>query len=92
MTAFANINVEINNLNIGCEIRSVNHRYCDIAFKIPEKFRFLEPEIRTVISEKIKRGKIDFSLNYKIQPNLQKTLNINNDMLTALLNATGESR
>jgi uncharacterized protein YicC (UPF0701 family) len=42
MTAFANSEVEFENLTLNCELRSVNHRYCDISLKIPERFRFTE--------------------------------------------------
>ena len=40
MTAFANNEAEIDNLTVNCEFRSVNHRYCDISFKLPERLRF----------------------------------------------------
>lgn len=65
MTAFASSEVTCGSLTINCELRSVNHRYCDITFKLPEKLRFAEEGMRSIISKRIKRGKIECSLNYK---------------------------
>jgi uncharacterized protein (TIGR00255 family) len=55
MTAFAR--AETN--GIAWELRSVNQRYLDINFKIPESYRFLEPALRDAIRAKLQRGKID---------------------------------
>ena len=35
MTAFASSEAEIGDLIINCELRTVNHRYCDVSVKIP---------------------------------------------------------
>ena len=63
MTAFASNEAEIDNLTINCELRSVNHRYCDISLKLPERLKFTEAEIRSSIASMLKRGKIECSLN-----------------------------
>lgn len=68
MTAFANNESQVNSLTINCELRSVNHRYCDISLKLPERLRFLEVDLRKLIAAKIKRGKVECSLTYKKHP------------------------
>jgi uncharacterized protein (TIGR00255 family) len=65
MTAYASQEAEIGNLTITCELRSVNHRYCDISIKIPERLRYIEADLRGIISEAISRGKVECSINYK---------------------------
>ncbi len=65
MTAFAGAEAEVGSLLINCELRSVNHRYCDISLKLPESLRFVESDIRSAIAARLKRGKIECSLNYK---------------------------
>jgi uncharacterized protein (TIGR00255 family) len=65
MTAYACNEAEINNLTINCEIRSVNHRYSDISLKLPDILRFMETELRALLSAEIKRGKIECALSYK---------------------------
>jgi len=78
MTAFASSEVETEDLAINCELRSVNHRYCDITLKLPERFRFMEGDIRKILAQFLKRGKIECAINYKkkeqaqsYQPNLE---------------------
>ena len=90
MTAFAGSEVKIGTLNINCELRAVNHRYCDISLKLPEPFRFTEAVIREAIAKKIKRGKIECSLIYKRQTKDEQGFNINMDAVAALLVATGK--
>ena len=90
MTAFAGSEVKIGTLNINCELRAVNHRYCDISLKLPEPFRFTEAVIREAIAKKIKRGKIECCLIYKRQTKDEQGFNINMDAVAALLVATGK--
>jgi len=88
MTAFANSEIQIGSLTINCELRSVNHRYCDISFKLPERLRFLEVDLRHAISAEIKRGKIECSLNYKKHQQDDVLFNINLSAVEALLKVT----
>ena len=88
MTAFANSEMDFENLTINCELRSVNHRYCDIILKIPERFRFAESDIRHIISDNLKRGKIECSLSFKKHSLAQQELSIDMDAISALLSTT----
>jgi len=88
MTAFAGSEIEIGNLTLTCELRSVNHRYSDISLKLPERLRFIESELRTLIGAKISRGKIECSLNYKKQAKDGQNFIVNTQAVAALLAAT----
>jgi uncharacterized protein (TIGR00255 family) len=44
------------------ELRSVNHRYLDTSFRMPENFRYLETELKRNFKDQIHRGKIECSL------------------------------
>ncbi len=68
MTAFASREIQINQIVFNCELKSVNHRYCDINIKLPDAVRASEIDIRRQISNKIKRGKIDCSISLKADP------------------------
>jgi uncharacterized protein (TIGR00255 family) len=46
------------------ELRSVNHRYLDLQFKLPDEFRVLEAELRTLAGGKVGRGKVEVALRY----------------------------
>jgi uncharacterized protein (TIGR00255 family) len=45
------------------EIKSVNHRYCEVGVKAPRSLLALEAEIRKRVGERLKRGKIDVFIN-----------------------------
>ncbi|MCL7423031.1 MAG: YicC family protein [Methylobacter sp.] len=90
MTAFAGNEAEIGNLTLSCELRSVNHRYCDITFKLPDRLRFIESDLRAIIGAKIKRGKVECIINSKKQAKDGQELLINRDAVAALLEAASE--
>jgi uncharacterized protein (TIGR00255 family) len=90
MTAFASSEAEVENLTIMCELRSVNHRYCDISVKLPERLKFAEAAIRPLISSRLKRGKIECSLSYKKQSGSRQHIAVNADVLEALSQATSQ--
>jgi uncharacterized protein (TIGR00255 family) len=41
------------------EIRSVNGRFLDLAMRLPDELRALEPALRTMLASRIKRGKVE---------------------------------
>ena len=41
---------------LGLEIRSVNSRFLDLSFRLPDELRALEPALRTLVTRQIKRG------------------------------------
>ena len=88
MTAFAGNEAEIGNLTINCELRSVNHRYCDITLKLPDRLRFIEADLRSAIAAKISRGKVECSFNYKKQAKDGQSFIVNTNAVSALLAAT----
>ncbi len=46
-------------LQLGLEIRSVNSRFLDLTFKLPEDLRTFEPALRELITSQLKRGKVE---------------------------------
>jgi uncharacterized protein (TIGR00255 family) len=62
MTGFAASEVSVGSHKLAWEIRSVNHRYLDLGFRLPEELRPLEPELRKLAAKSVKRGKVDCSL------------------------------
>ena len=45
------------------EVRSVNNRFLDLGFRLPDEFRSLEPALRDLITKRFRRGKIELRLN-----------------------------
>ena len=44
------------------ELRSVNSRFLDIAFRVPDEFRSLEPALRDILTARLRRGKVELRL------------------------------
>ncbi len=88
MTAFSSGEAELGDLTVNCELRTVNHRYCDITLKIPDRLRFVEGDARAIISGKLSRGKIECALSYKKQSRDGLSFSVNMDAVAALLKAT----
>jgi len=59
MTGFAAVAAELPGLSLAVELRSVNHRYLDIAVKLPDELRALEPTLREQLAGELKRGKVE---------------------------------
>ncbi len=47
------------NARLGVEIRSVNSRFLDLAFRLPDELRHTEPALREALIGKLKRGKVE---------------------------------
>jgi uncharacterized protein (TIGR00255 family) len=48
---------------VSVELRSVNGRFLDLGFRLPDEFRSLEPTLRELLSAAFRRGKIELRLN-----------------------------
>lgn len=53
------------NQKVTVEMKSVNHRYCDISLKLPKKLAMFEANIRNIMKEYVSRGKIDIYVSYE---------------------------
>ena len=58
MTAFARRELQTDRGTLVWEIRSVNHRYLELQFRLPENLRDLEPLLREQLRKSLKRGKV----------------------------------
>ncbi len=96
MTAFAradetteiasNADADKIRVDIGWEIRSVNHRYLDVSLYLPEGFQSHENDFKTRIGRAIKRGKVDARLRCEISENANRhEITLNKTPLNALL-------
>jgi len=62
MTGFGKAITETEGKKITVEIRSLNSKQIDINAKMPWLYKAKEIEIRNIISSRLERGKIDFSV------------------------------
>jgi len=84
MTGFASADVVCTPFQMVWEIRSVNHRYLDISFRMPEDFRKLETEFRDRVGAVLKRGKVDCTLKLATQSDTGGGTAIDTDLVSHL--------
>ncbi len=64
MTGYGRGEFENENYKIITEMKTVNHRYCDIIIKMPKKLTALEERMKALIKERISRGRVEVYINY----------------------------
>ena len=62
MTAYGRGEYELGDSIFVAEIRSFNHRYRDIVLRVPKNFQVLEKDLKSIISSRINRGRIEVSI------------------------------
>ncbi|MFG1482949.1 YicC/YloC family endoribonuclease [Halobacteriovorax sp. ZH5_bin.2] len=65
MTGFGKAEAGSESLQVTVEIKTVNHRFKDIRFKMSSLFNSVELEMRNLISQNFKRGSFDINVSYK---------------------------
>jgi len=89
MTAFARTQTTKAWGRFNWEIRTVNQRYLDLQFKLPENVRHLETAIREQLKFSLARGKIDITLSFE-ETDQPAQFKVNQAILQPLVNAVNE--
>lgn len=76
MTGYGKATVTRDNRELTVELKSVNHRFLDVAIKIPRSFVSCEDAIRAVISKGVSRGHLDVYLNYTLVGDTDKRVEV----------------
>lgn len=80
MTGFGRGNYENEGRQYIVEIKTVNHRYNDISIKLPRSLSYLEEKIKKVVTEHIKRGKVDVYITFNNYSEKGKDIRINKEI------------
>ncbi|WP_404400698.1 YicC family protein [Idiomarina seosinensis] len=67
------------------EIRSVNQRFLETYFRLPESFRSLENSLREQFRKKLQRGKVECKLHLQIEDGEQSELSINEELAKSVI-------
>ncbi len=65
MTGFGRCEISEGDRKMTVEMKSVNHRYLDVAVKMPKKLNYFESAIRSLLKTYIQRGKVDVFITYE---------------------------
>jgi len=85
MTGYAAVSEELALGTLSVEIRSVNHRYLDVQFRLPDEFRSFEPGLRELIAARLTRGKVECRLGFQKTASSEVSLQLNGPLLDQLV-------
>ena len=89
MTGFARASVTTGAVTVTVECRSVNNRYLDLHFRMPDNLRGMESVLRTKANEYCSRGKLEFVIRM-LDADCDAPTAINATRLSALQGALGQ--
>ncbi len=90
MTGFGRFEGQVNGRGITLEIKSVNHRYTEFNLRITRGYSFLEEKVKSYITSKVSRGKIDMFISITEPEDLPADVQINHNLAQGYINAFKE--
>lgn len=81
MTGYGMHTLQVEDTVMTVEIRSVNHRFLDVAIKLPRNFLFMEAPIKKIIQSNFNRGKIEIYIAIEGDGLVRKRLNTDWEMM-----------
>ncbi len=87
MTGFGRAERTIGGYNVKVNLKSVNHRYMDVAIKVPKYYTFMEDKIRTCAAKYISRGKVEVFVSLERTEGSGKTIVLDESVATNYVNA-----
>jgi uncharacterized protein (TIGR00255 family) len=85
MTGYAAVSEELPLGTLSVEIRSVNHRYLDVQFRLPDEFRSFEPSMRELVAARLTRGKVECRVGFQKTSASEVSLQLNTSLLDQLV-------
>lgn len=80
MTGFGRGEFIKNDRKLTVEMKSVNHRYCDVNVRLPRKLNFLENDTKNYVKKKLSRGKVDLFIGYEDNSEKQESIRFNESL------------
>ena len=87
MTGYGRAMREIEGRQLTIELKSVNHRFLDVSFRMPRGLMFLEDDARKRIAAKLARGHVDVFMTYRNLRSDTKTVRVDKALLSAYMQA-----
>ena len=90
MTGYAQASAVERGWSLRISVRSVNHRFLDLHLRVPEGFEPIEPRIRQIVREHVRRGHLDVTLHYELAG--PAAVGVNQEVATAYLDVVNSLR
>lgn len=92
MTGYGRCTVEKEGRQLTVEVKSVNHRFLDLSFRMPRSFSSMEDEMRRQIGNMLKRGHVDVYVTYRNLREDSKAVTIDRALLNGYMKALDEAK
>jgi uncharacterized protein (TIGR00255 family) len=90
MTGYAHAQATEDGWSLRISVRSVNHRFLDLHLRVPEGFELIEPRMRQIVRERVRRGHLDVTLHYDLAG--PAAVGVNREVAAAYLQAVNALR
>ena len=87
MTGYGRAMREVDGRTLTIELKSVNHRFLDLAFRMPRNLMFLEDEARKRIGARLARGHVDVFMIYRNQRSDARKVSVDRALFDAYATA-----
>lgn len=87
MTGYGRCTRVIDGRQLTIEVKSVNHRFLDLGFRMPRSFAFLEEDARRIIGQRLNRGHVDLFATYRNLRTDARTVTVDSALLAAYMGA-----
>ncbi|ABE48317.1 YicC/YloC family endoribonuclease [Methylobacillus flagellatus] len=84
MTGYASLEQEVSHGVLVLELRSVNHRYLELQLKLDDNVRMFEPQVRELIGQRLKRGKVECRISLAQRDTEQRQVQLDDTVLQQL--------
>ncbi|MBI4445191.1 MAG: YicC family protein [Acidobacteria bacterium] len=90
MTGFGHAELSLTEADISVEVKTTNGRYLDVMFRLPREMSFFEAELRKVVQEMIRRGRVEVFMNLVLKSENQ--LEVDQSLLESYLSLAEKVR
>jgi len=92
MTGYATATRELPIASLSAEVKSVNGRFLDVQFRLPDELRAVEPALRELIQTRVGRGKVECRVSVTPPTSATPPISVNEGLLLELAQASRKVR
>lgn len=90
MTGYGQSTLQYGGYKVEIEIKSVNHRYCEVVLRMPREWTCFEDVLKKTVQQYVKRGRIDIYMNKEAELENAAFATLNHSAVKAYLQAVDE--
>ncbi|MGG1514732.1 YicC/YloC family endoribonuclease [Paenibacillus oryzisoli] len=87
MTGFGQANRSFAGYNVFIDVKSVNHRYCEVSIRMPKEWTVFEDALKKTVLQAVKRGRVDIFITAEREAASPKGVTVNMELADAYLEA-----